>query len=30
MPGTYADETDKKYGGITSGEYLFQRLAATY
>ncbi|OAA49954.1 thymine dioxygenase [Beauveria brongniartii RCEF 3172] len=30
MPGTYADEADKKYEGITSGDYLFQRLAATY
>ncbi|XWW97028.1 hypothetical protein V2A60_005008 [Cordyceps javanica] len=30
MPGTYVDEADKKYGGITSGDYLFQRLAATY
>ncbi len=30
MPGTYADEAEKKYEGITSGEYLLQRLAATY
>ncbi|KAM3506146.1 hypothetical protein MY10362_002532 [Beauveria mimosiformis] len=30
MPGTYADEADKKYEGIMSGDFLFQRLAATY
>ncbi|KAJ6781497.1 hypothetical protein PWT90_06313 [Aphanocladium album] len=30
MPGTYSDESEKKYKGITSGEYLIQRLAATY
>ncbi|KAM3514624.1 hypothetical protein MY11210_001730 [Beauveria gryllotalpidicola] len=30
MPGTYADEADRKYEGITSGDFLFQRLAATY
>lgn len=30
MPGTYADEADKKYESITSGDYLYQRLAATY
>lgn len=30
IPGTYAVDTDKKYAGITSGEYLVQRLAATY
>ncbi|OAA67406.1 thymine dioxygenase [Cordyceps fumosorosea ARSEF 2679] len=30
MPGTYANESDKKYGPILSGEYLIQRLAPTY
>ncbi|KAL2159553.1 hypothetical protein VTH06DRAFT_2122 [Thermothelomyces fergusii] len=30
IPGTYATEADKKYEGINSGEYLVQRLAATY
>lgn len=30
IPGTYATETDKKYAGISSGDYLVQRLAATY
>jgi isopenicillin N synthase-like dioxygenase len=30
MPGTYQTEADKKYEGITSGDYLVQRLAATY
>ncbi|KAK4032227.1 hypothetical protein C8A01DRAFT_50941 [Parachaetomium inaequale] len=30
IPGTYATEADKKYEGINSGEYLIQRLKATY
>lgn len=30
IPGTYTAETDKKYDGINSGEYLVKRLAATY
>jgi hypothetical protein len=30
IPGTYATEADKKYAGINSGEYLVQRLTATY
>ncbi|KJZ72148.1 hypothetical protein HIM_08413 [Hirsutella minnesotensis 3608] len=30
LPGTYAAEAEKKYTGINSGEYLVQRLAATY
>ncbi|KAH8703637.1 oxidoreductase [Talaromyces proteolyticus] len=30
LPGTYKAETDKKYKGINSGEYLAMRLAATY
>ncbi|KAK7430043.1 hypothetical protein QQZ08_003434 [Neonectria magnoliae] len=30
IPGTYATEQDKKYGGINSGDYLVQRLTATY
>lgn len=30
MPGTYKTEAEKKYEGITSGEWLTQRLAATY
>ncbi|KAF6821006.1 thymine dioxygenase [Colletotrichum sojae] len=30
IPGTFATEADKKYEGINSGEYLVQRLAATY
>ncbi|CAN8097156.1 unnamed protein product [Discula destructiva] len=30
IPGTYAAETDKKYQGVNTGEYLVQRLAATY
>ncbi|KAK3942411.1 hypothetical protein QBC46DRAFT_380158 [Diplogelasinospora grovesii] len=30
LPGTYATETEKKYEGINSGEYLVQRLTATY
>ncbi|KAM7191410.1 hypothetical protein V8F20_009337 [Naviculisporaceae sp. PSN 640] len=30
IPGTYATEAEKKYDGINSGQYLVQRLAATY
>lgn len=30
IPGTYAAETEKKYAGITTGQYIVQRLAATY
>ncbi|VUC28841.1 unnamed protein product [Clonostachys rosea] len=30
LPGTYAAEGEKKYAGITSGDYLVQRLTATY
>ncbi|KAK1832337.1 hypothetical protein QBC39DRAFT_73655 [Podospora conica] len=30
LPGTYETEADKKYPGINSGEYLVQRLEATY
>lgn len=30
IPGTYSGEGDKKYSGINSGQYLVQRLAATY
>ncbi|OTA25378.1 hypothetical protein BTJ68_12549 [Hortaea werneckii EXF-2000] len=30
IPGTYDDVRKKKYEGINSGEYLAQRLAATY
>ncbi|KAL2209494.1 Clavaminate synthase-like protein [Sarocladium strictum] len=30
IPGTYGDVRDKKYPGIKSGEYLVQRLAATF
>lgn len=30
LPSTYATEADKKYAGINSGDYLVQRLAATY
>lgn len=30
IPGTFGDEKEKKYKGINSGEYLVQRLAATY
>ncbi|KAK5652482.1 hypothetical protein OQA88_10384 [Cercophora sp. LCS_1] len=30
IPGTFATEADKKYDGINSGQYLVQRLAATY
>lgn len=30
LPGTYKDESDKKYPAVNSGEYLTRRLAATY
>ncbi|CAM1505313.1 Fc.00g109500.m01.CDS01 [Cosmosporella sp. VM-42] len=30
LPGTYTSEQEKKYDGINSGDYLVQRLAATY
>ncbi|KAG5930847.1 hypothetical protein E4U53_002102 [Claviceps sorghi] len=30
LPGTYATDRDRKYEGITSGDYLVQRLEATY
>ncbi|KAF4953720.1 hypothetical protein FSARC_12326 [Fusarium sarcochroum] len=30
IPGTFETEQDKKYEGINSGEYLVQRLTATY
>ncbi|KKA30357.1 hypothetical protein TD95_001010 [Thielaviopsis punctulata] len=30
IPGTFASEADKKYEGINSGDYLVQRLSATY
>ncbi|KAH7162504.1 hypothetical protein B0J13DRAFT_517764 [Dactylonectria estremocensis] len=30
LPGTYSTEQDKKYSGINSGDYLVQRLTATY
>ncbi|OTA03554.1 Iron/ascorbate family oxidoreductase [Trichoderma parareesei] len=30
LPGTYATEQEKKYAGINSGDYLVQRLTATY
>ncbi|KAK3380273.1 hypothetical protein B0T24DRAFT_188487 [Lasiosphaeria ovina] len=30
LPGTYATAADKKYDGINSGQYLVQRLTATY
>ncbi|KAI9901850.1 hypothetical protein N3K66_003667 [Trichothecium roseum] len=30
LPGTYEKEQDRKYESITSGDYLVQRLAATY
>lgn len=30
IPSTYAAEKDRKYPGINSGQYLAQRLAATY
>ncbi|KAI1038358.1 hypothetical protein LB503_011360 [Fusarium chuoi] len=30
IPGTFSTEKDKKYEGINSGDYLVQRLTATY
>ncbi|ORY59059.1 uncharacterized protein BCR38DRAFT_488805 [Pseudomassariella vexata] len=30
IPGTFTAETEKKYQGINSGQYLVQRLGATY
>lgn len=30
LPGTFASEEEKKYKGINSGDYLVQRLTATY
>lgn len=30
LPGTFAEEEEKKYEGIRSGDYLVQRLTATY
>jgi hypothetical protein len=30
LPGTYGTEEEKKYKGISSGDYLVQRLTATY
>ncbi|KAJ2892408.1 Clavaminate synthase-like protein [Zalerion maritima] len=30
IPGTFAAEEEKKYSGINSGDYLVQRLTATY
>ncbi|KAF4506851.1 hypothetical protein G6O67_006892 [Ophiocordyceps sinensis] len=30
LPGTYATEQDKKYGGVNCGDYLVQRLKMTY
>ncbi|KAJ4391306.1 hypothetical protein N0V93_004923 [Gnomoniopsis smithogilvyi] len=30
IPGTFAAETEKKYKGVNTGDYLVQRLAATY
>ncbi|KJZ71254.1 hypothetical protein HIM_09327 [Hirsutella minnesotensis 3608] len=30
LPGTYAADAEKKYTGVNSGEYLVQRLTATY
>ncbi|KAK4156048.1 oxygenase [Chaetomidium leptoderma] len=30
IPGTYATEADKKYAGVNSGEYLRERLRATF
>ncbi|KAH8176171.1 2OG-Fe(II) oxygenase superfamily protein [Sarocladium implicatum] len=30
IPGTFASEEEKKYEGINSGDYLVQRLTATY
>lgn len=30
LPGTYKTEAERKYSGINSGDYLVQRLKATY
>ncbi len=30
IPGTYEEEAQKKYSGVKSGDYLVQRLKATY
>ncbi|PHH74784.1 hypothetical protein CDD83_4497 [Cordyceps sp. RAO-2017] len=30
LPGTFASDADRKYDGVTSGDYLVQRLKATY
>lgn len=30
LPGTYKTEQEKKYEGISSRDYLVQRLTATY
>jgi hypothetical protein len=30
IPGTFSDSQAKKYEGINSGDYLVQRLTATY
>lgn len=30
IPGTFVTEEEKKYEGINSGDYLVQRLTATY
>lgn len=30
LPGTYATKEEKKYESINSGDYLVQRLTATY
>lgn len=30
LPGTFATDQEKKYEGIKSGDYLVQRLTATY
>ncbi|KOS22450.1 putative 2-oxoglutarate-dependent dioxygenase [Escovopsis weberi] len=30
LPATYAKDSEKKYGGILSGDHLRQRLSATY
>jgi hypothetical protein len=30
LPGTYGTEEEKKYDGVNTGQYLVQRLTATY
>jgi isopenicillin N synthase-like dioxygenase len=30
IPGTYGEDREKKYEGVTAGDYLVQRLSATY